>query len=420
MKLKTILLSVVIALTTMLSAQTNEKKIAIGLFGGLNEYQGDLGSGLFKFDNPQLMGAANFNIYLNPSFNFGLQSSYGEFGFLSNKAEFAGEEIKGKKLDAAMLLEYKFNNGYLLPESSKLAPFITAGMGFANYSGERADIDVFPMDFIAPIGAGLKFQINQTFALQYKYLYNFTNHDTHDKVIQKPHNDAYGQHMLGLVLSFGKTNRLVPVVETYPDSDGDGVPDHLDRCPNTPKGVVVDKDGCPLDSDGDGVPDYLDKCPNTPKGVVVDKDGCPLDSDGDGVPDYLDECPDIPGPVENNGCPYEVTEMISLLEKIEFEFDSQVIKVESFPLLDHAYEVLKSNPSYKLKVDGHTDNIGTEEYNLDLSMRRARAVFYYLTLKGIDENRILYKGHGSSQPIDSNSTPEGRARNRRVEFKVTN
>jgi len=89
------------------------------------------------------------------------------------------------------------------------------------------------------------------------------------------------------------------------DSDGDGVPDYLDRCPNTPAGTPVDANGCPKDSDGDGVPDYLDRCPNTPPGVAVDANGCPKDSDGDGVPDYLDRCPNTPPgvAVDANGCP---------------------------------------------------------------------------------------------------------------------
>jgi OOP family OmpA-OmpF porin len=106
---------------------------------------------------------------------------------------------------------------------------------------------------------------------------------------------------LSFFLSYDKDLKRVPPV----DSDGDGVPDDLDKCPETPKGVAVDKDGCPVDSDGDGVPDYLDKCPGTPAGVKVDKVGCPLDSDGDGVPNYLDKCPGTPAgvKVDKDGCP---------------------------------------------------------------------------------------------------------------------
>jgi len=95
------------------------------------------------------------------------------------------------------------------------------------------------------------------------------------------------------------------------DSDGDGVPDYLDQCPNTPVEAYgkIDIHGCPLDTDGDGIPDYLDKCADTPAGVHVDSIGCPLDSDGDGVPDYLDLCPETPlqakGMVDKNGCPLD-------------------------------------------------------------------------------------------------------------------
>jgi outer membrane protein OmpA-like peptidoglycan-associated protein len=96
------------------------------------------------------------------------------------------------------------------------------------------------------------------------------------------------------------------------DSDSDGVADGLDRCPDTPSGVTVDAQGCPADSDGDGVADYLDKCPDTPSGVQVDtagdRAGCPADSDGDGVPDLQDRCPNTPTaarPVDANGCPVD-------------------------------------------------------------------------------------------------------------------
>jgi outer membrane protein OmpA-like peptidoglycan-associated protein len=101
------------------------------------------------------------------------------------------------------------------------------------------------------------------------------------------------------------------------DSDGDGVADYLDKCPDTPRGAKVDRTGCPLDSDGDGVADYLDKCPDTPKGVKVDRSGCPLDSDGDGVPDHLDKCPDTPRgvAVDASGCPLPVHKTAPVFEE---------------------------------------------------------------------------------------------------------
>ncbi|MBW2171765.1 MAG: OmpA family protein, partial [Deltaproteobacteria bacterium] len=201
-------------------------------------------------------------------------------------------------------------------------------------------------------------------------------------------------------------------LEEVMDSDGDGVLDDLDKCPNTPRGVKVDANGCPLDADGDGVPDYLDKCPNTPKGVKVDQEGCPLDSDGDGVPDHLDECPDTPkgATVNSVGC-------WALKGVVLFDFNKWDVKSEAHGLLDEVVAILKKNPEIKGVIAGHTDSIGPEEYNQGLSEKRAQAVEKYIEEHGIDRDRFTVKGYGESKPIASNDTEEGRRENRRVELK---
>ena len=91
------------------------------------------------------------------------------------------------------------------------------------------------------------------------------------------------------------------------DSDKDGVKDKVDKCPDTPRGALVDANGCPLDSDGDHVPDGIDQCANTPAGATVDARGCPSDADKDGVLDGIDPCPDTPAgtPVDARGCPLD-------------------------------------------------------------------------------------------------------------------
>ncbi|RJP69895.1 MAG: OmpA family protein [Candidatus Abyssobacteria bacterium SURF_17] len=211
----------------------------------------------------------------------------------------------------------------------------------------------------------------------------------------------------GVIFYAGEEKMAPPL-----DSDGDGVPDNLDKCPDTPKGVKVDKDGCPLDSDGDGVADYLDKCPDTPKGVKVDKDGCPLDSDGDGVPDYLDKCPDTPKgvTVDAAGC--------WIIRDLKFDYDKWDIKPEYYAGLDNAVRVLNLNPTMKVEIRGHTDSAGSDAYNQTLSEKRAQAVMDYLLSKGVGADRLSAKGMGESNPVASNDTPEGRAQNRRVEFNI--
>ena len=196
------------------------------------------------------------------------------------------------------------------------------------------------------------------------------------------------------------------------DSDGDGVVDEVDKCPNTPKGLKVDAQGCPFDSDGDGVIDDADKCPGTPPGVPVDSSGCPPDSDGDGVPDYLDQCPNTPvgATVNEVGC-------WSLKATMLFDTNSSYIKKEADPLLDEVVTILEKNPQIKVEIQGYADNTGTPQYNQWLSERRAKRVMDYLVSKGINPERLQAKGYGSTRPVASNATEEGRAQNRRVELR---
>lgn len=208
------------------------------------------------------------------------------------------------------------------------------------------------------------------------------------------------------------------------DSDGDGVPNDQDKCPNTPKGVTVDKDGCPVDSDGDGVPDYLDECPGTPKGVSVDSKGCPLDSDGDGVPDYLDKCPGTPAgvKVDADGCGIVVQDVRTTLDSklVNFALDKANLTPAGKSVIDNVIAYIKKEGAYVKVVDviGHTDSTGSSAYNQKLSERRAKAVADYLISGGISASQVNVIGKGESEPVASNKTSEGRASNRRAEISV--
>ena len=205
------------------------------------------------------------------------------------------------------------------------------------------------------------------------------------------------------------------------DSDGDGVKDCVDKCPNTPKDCPVDATGCAKDSDGDGVKDCVDKCPDTPPDCKpVNKNGCAADSDGDGVKDCIDKCPGTPKntPVDKNGCP-PVGEELMILTGINFAFDSAKLDKASETIIDRAVQNLKRNPQMSVLIEGHTDSVGPEDYNMGLSVRRAQAVKDYIISQGIAKERLSKKGFGESQPLESNDTKEGRTQNRRVEFVVT-
>ncbi len=207
------------------------------------------------------------------------------------------------------------------------------------------------------------------------------------------------------------------------DSDGDGVPDRIDKCPNTAKGQKVNELGCP-DSDGDGVYDNNDKCTDTPKGAPVDADGCPKDSDGDGVPDYKDECPNTPAgtQVDEVGCAkadtVTIVKEILLQGDTNFEFNKAELLPQAYPVLNELAENIKKNPKTRWRIEGHTDAVGSDSYNMDLARRRAESVLNYLLSQGVDRSRLEIVPLGESQPVATNDTQEGRAMNRRVEIKM--
>jgi OOP family OmpA-OmpF porin len=183
---------------------------------------------------------------------------------------------------------------------------------------------------------------------------------------------------------------VVPPPE--PDADGDGVPDSSDRCPDTAAGVEVDSQGCPrvIDSDGDGVIDSEDRCARTPAGTEVDSVGCPILVDVDAV---------------------EVT--------LEGAFRSGTWELTSAAEtdLDGIAQVLLAYPSLRIEIAGYTDNVGEERRNIWLSQTRADAVKLYLSRQGVPRDRMVTRGYGPADPVASNATPEGRARNRRVELR---
>ena len=223
-----------------------------------------------------------------------------------------------------------------------------------------------------------------------------------------------------------------------PDNDEDGVPDELDRCPNDPedRDGVLDEDGCAdPDNDGDGIADDRDRCPVDPEDFdrFQNDDGCPdLDNDRDRIPDVVDRCPDEAEDADNfqddDGCPEPgpdalvVTRTDSRLlvsQRIYFDYDSDTIRDVSFPVLDEVAAAIRRNADIaRLRVEGHTDQAGTPEYNLDLSFRRARAVVEYLTAHGVSRERLEFQGFGQQRPVAELNSPDAASLNRRVEFTI--
>ena len=213
-----------------------------------------------------------------------------------------------------------------------------------------------------------------------------------------------------------------------PDNDEDGVLDVNDGAPMDPedRDQFEDEDGVPdPDNDQDRIPDTSDGAPNDPEDydTFADTDGIPdPDNDGDTVLDPDDECPLAPGPVETRGCPRTVrldteTGQIVILQRVEFATNRDVVLPRSFPILQDVQAILRANPQIeRLRIEGHTDDRGRDDRNLDLSRRRARSVMQWLMDNGIAQDRLEAWGCGELHPLGENRTASGRQTNRRVEF----
>ena len=284
---------------------------------------------------------------------------------------------------------------YAFNADSKFSPYLLLGVGEGRLkpAGNNTITDTIVN---GGLGAFYRFTDKVALRMEAREVYN-SDEDLNDAVA-----------MLGLEFSPGnKTDEAtaepqqqpepeqapveevaaVAAVAAIVDADKDGVADVADKCADTPAGVQVDADGCPLDGDKDGVADISDKCPTTAAGVVVDETGC----------DKM------------------LTEAISQELKITFASGAAVVKAEDKAEIEKVATLLKQYPSTKVEIQGHTDSSGKKASNDKLSQARADAVKNVLVSDfGVDAARITATGYGSSQPQADNKTPEGRAQNRRV------
>lgn len=246
-------------------------------------------------------------------------------------------------------------------------PVADAGLGFFSRFGDS--------------GIGIRVDV--------RYRVDFVNHFDTPKGLTTLRDIAYN---VGLVIPLGARPRQ-PAAATPaqpsppPDADGDGVPDSSDRCPGTPAGTRVNRQGCPVDSDNDGVPDASDRCPGTPAGT----------------------------PVNAHGCPQPV---VIRLPGVQFGPDSDRLDAAARTALDRVAQRFLKNPRMQAVVAGYTDNIGSQESNRKLSLSRARTVRAYLIGLGVSPGQLVARGFGESDPVGNNATRAGRAKNRRIELHV--
>lgn len=420
------LLAVVIFLTSPLSAQHYKGQTVIGISGSINKLVGD--------DKDQSMINPSVGLKLGytfiPEFQVNLYGGYG-IEYPNDPSEDAPAKHWSKYPDTPfktilmpLLLDLQVN----FKPDSRFNPYFIWGWGILVWDMENDGESMYDnqKNALSDWGIGFDYFLSETWSLDASLHYQHILNQNKDMSGYGDKQSGNIEARVGLNLYLGGNK----------DKDGDGIPDKLDKCPDKPEDIdgFQDADGCPdPDNDGDGILDLVDQAPNKAEDMdgFQDEDGAPdLDNDNDGIPDAQDKCPDEPETVngfkDEDGCPDKKPEIVIeksaapiVLEGVTFESGKATLAEESKSVLDKVVQTLVDYPEMTLEVGGYTDSAGSRKFNVNLSQQRADAVKAYLVEKGIAEERITSVGYGPDNPIAPNDTNEGKAKNRRIEFKRT-
>ena len=305
---------------------------------------------------------------------------------------------------------------------SGIQPYLTVGGGVIGYSAvvtNNGNVYTQPRvhEFYLPIGAGFKIDLAKGVNLDLGYQVNFVNANDFDGIAVGSTNDRFSYGHVGLEFALGSrskpqlaTHNPVSSMRTEYLMDEQRLQLQVDQQKAENQQLKSDLsntnakvDKLTVDSDGDGVPDVFDKCPNTPAGTQVDGSGCPLPVKKPDVKVYVTQ--------EDKKVVNEA------VRNLEFDFGKATIRDHSDESLNKLAQLLVSK-GFSLKLSGYTDNVGSNAANLKLSKARAEAVKTYLAQQGADASKIQAEGFGESNPIATNKTEKGRQINRRVEFSM--
>ncbi len=385
-----------------------------------------------------------------PTPDFGVRAAFFPARFFGLEAEFSAlpaQYVPSDSSPGGSAFVYGLRaHGILQLPFWRVTPFLLGGYGMMGVSS-KATVAGKDIDPVGHYGGGAKYYVNRYLALRLD-----VRHLVAAQAALQGDGTSHLQVLLGLTITLNRARpkpvSKLPVVD--PDRDRDGFMNEVDRCPDE-RGIAPD--GCPdKDSDGDTFMDSVDKCPEIP-GVVPDgcppkdrdrdsfldevdacpdepgvaPDGCPLrDTDGDGILDPDDKCVTDPetrnGYQDTDGCPdelpKEVAKFTGVIRGIFFDTGKDVIRKQSVKTLNEAAKIFVEYKEVKVEISGHTDNVGKQDYNRDLALRRAESVKNYLVGKGVEAARITTRGAGPDEPIADNTNAKGRAKNRRIEFKI--
>jgi len=427
--------TIVAALGIAASASVASANVEIGGTAGIHVFSTDNELGVPDVeDAPSERNSALFGLRLGVTFT-DMLGVEGEFGVIPSESRTLVFDIWNVTYRAHLIAQFRASD-----PAVKTVPFVVFGGGAtAVVDSKNEDVIEKDTDAALYVGVGAKYRVDNGWGLR-----------ADARLLFPPSSTGNGptvdfEALLSIYKEFGRkeAEKVVEQPKVAGDTDGDGLMDDVDKCPNEPedKDGFQDDDGCPDgDNDGDGIADATDKCAMEPedKDGFQDDDGCPdPDNDGDGVADASDKCVDQPetknGYQDDDGCPDEIPQKVKaftgVIQGINFKVNSADLLPASNKTLDKAVAVLKEFADLKLEIQGHTDDQpikkgGKFADNKTLSQARAETVKAYFVGKGIEEGRLSAIGMGDEQPVVAPTGLKGgklkaaRAKNRRVEFKL--
>ncbi|RMG26359.1 MAG: hypothetical protein D6730_09310 [Bacteroidetes bacterium] len=391
-----------ILLCTAVSAQTVDSRFVAGLSAIFMDYQGPISGDYLQYKTFSPGISVSAHGYVNPLLNISVNSAFvPETNYPLGNGEFLSTAVT----DVNLVGQFKSNNGKIFKEQAFFAPYLSTGIGLNAASNN--------LRWYVPAILGMRFRINQHVSFNLEGAYKFA-------IDGKQQHIAYsGGFVFGLPSNQpsqrppqnrpAEPSQLISQADKQLDTDGDGIPDVDDRCPEE-RGLVTFF-GCPAPEESNEPPQEAPKpvyAETSTEEVVI-------------KPQPLEEPEILDNTLTKNSQPSQadIDFLAEAMDNVYFDVASNELTPDSYKVLDRVAEILKKYPDYKLKVSGYTDNQGGEKTNKILSVTRAFNVKRYLVYqKDIPLSRIISNGYSSAKPIADNSTPVGRSKNRRVEFEL--
>lgn len=392
---KILIITTLLLSVGLLRAQNDDVKIGLRMGFGFNKthYSDDAYADYKQKIYPGIHYGITTEIPLNNTFTFNPEMLYTAKGMKISDGFDYEMLIESYNFNLPLYLHFpKSGSGanFFLMASPQLSVVQQGVITYNDYSVDLSTANIAPLNWSLSTGLGFRLPFNDYTTAYFEVNYNHGISSTFSS--KETSGEAVGVNFDPYEIAGTRSNRGIEINMSFfvsPSGIIKKIRSKRAAPEPEPEPVVIE----PEPEEEEEEPDTVPKIPEKDCYTIAD------------ITEYVDN-------------EYDVTGLKICLHTITFEFNKSVLKAEAKTYLDDIVLLLNNLPDMKMKINGHTDNVGNTDYNLKLSKQRAESVYNYLISQGIDSSRLSHEGYGDTQPIDTNNTEEGRTNNRRVEFEI--